>query len=121
MRFFCAKLDGPRVTPYPAPRHCAIDRFDGGNVNGDDLSRMPCTHLDHPVLLPRSFRSNLGRVSDPQLELQLGQQTLKPSRLSAGLHADADSDLLLFQNTIRTPPLPDDAPVCALATRQFPY
>ena len=35
------------------------------------------------LLFPHSFCSNLCRVSDPQLELQLRRQTLKPSRLSA--------------------------------------
>src|SRR4029453_801546 len=98
----CTHLDHPLPVPqqlpqpplpptrYPDPRKSILQH----------QAQQQLRILSVRLLLPHSLRSNLGRVSDPQLELQLGQQTLKPSRLSAGLHADADPDLLLFQNAI---------------------
>ena len=39
-------------------------------------------------LLPaHSLRTDLSRIADPQLNLQLRQQSFKPARMSAGLHA----------------------------------
>src|SRR5258706_10625949 len=40
------------------------------------------------LLLPHSLRANLRCVPDPQLKLQLDQQTLKPACVSAGFHPD---------------------------------
>jgi len=38
------------------------------------------------LLLPYSLGTDLGRVSNPQLNLQLGQQSFEPARVSTGLH-----------------------------------
>ncbi len=35
------------------------------------------------LLLPHSLRSNLGRISDPHLIIQLHQQTLEPTRVTS--------------------------------------
>jgi hypothetical protein len=40
------------------------------------------------LLLPHSLRANLRCVPDPQLKMQLAQQTLKPACVSAGFHPD---------------------------------
>src|SRR6516162_6943667 len=39
------------------------------------------------LLLAHPLRADLGSVADPQLELQIVQQTLEPARVSAGFHA----------------------------------
>jgi len=50
------------------------------------------------LLLAHSLGADLGCVSNPQLELQLGQQSLKPSRMSTGFHAH--THLLARQRTV---------------------
>src|SRR5258708_20952881 len=47
-----------------------------------------CASLAIGLLLPHSLRANLRCVPDPQLKLQLDQQTLKPACVSAGFHPD---------------------------------
>jgi hypothetical protein len=46
------------------------------------------------LLLAHSFRANLRCVPDPQLKLQLAQQTLKPACVSAGFHSHTHPPLL---------------------------
>src|SRR5712692_7802726 len=41
------------------------------------------------LLLPYSLRSNLGWISDPQLVVQLHQQTLEPSRVTSRFQANS--------------------------------
>ncbi len=41
------------------------------------------------LLLPPPLRADLGRVADPQIKLQLGCETLEPTSVPTGLHADA--------------------------------
>ena len=41
------------------------------------------------LLLPHSLRADLGRVPDPQLEVQLRQQPFKPARMPTGFHPHA--------------------------------
>src|SRR5664280_3601118 len=41
------------------------------------------------LLLAYSLRTDLGGVSDPQLKLQLGEQSFKPARMPARLHPHA--------------------------------
>jgi hypothetical protein len=39
------------------------------------------------LLLAYALGADLGRVADPQLNLQLGQQSFKPARMPAGFHS----------------------------------
>ena len=41
------------------------------------------------LLLPPPPGTDLGRVADPQIKLQLGCETLEPASVPTGLHADA--------------------------------
>jgi hypothetical protein len=65
------------------------------------------------LLLAHSFRADLGCVPDPQLKLQLVQQTLKPACVPAGFHPH--SHVLSRERAIKLlgffvlPPSPTDA------------
>src|SRR6267154_3107133 len=48
--------------------------------------RISCASLAIRLLLAYSLGSDLSRVSDPQLEVQLRQQSFKPARLPTGFH-----------------------------------
>src|ERR1051325_7552254 len=54
------------------------------------------------LLLAYSFRTNLGRISDPQLKPQLLQKSLEPARVSAGFHAHSRRELFLLQLPIES-------------------
>jgi hypothetical protein len=49
------------------------------------------------LLLAHSLGANLGRVPDPQLKLQLAQQTLKPARVPAGFHTHTYWQVSFFE------------------------
>src|SRR5580704_2964841 len=53
------------------------------------------------LLLTHSLRPDLRRVSDPQLELQVAQQTLEPARVSAGFHPHPYGQILLLEFSIK--------------------
>jgi hypothetical protein len=52
------------------------------------------------LVLAFPFRSDLRRISDPQLNLQLRQQSLKPARMPTGFHAHTDLHPLGRQITV---------------------
>ena len=53
------------------------------------------------LLLAHSLRPDLRRVSDPQLELQVAQQTLEPARVSAGFHPHPHGQILLLEFSVK--------------------
>jgi hypothetical protein len=48
------------------------------------------------LLLPDPLRAHRGSVADPQLKLQLVQQTLEPARMSTGFHAHTHGHAMCF-------------------------
>ena len=54
------------------------------------------------LLLAHSFRKYLRCVPDPQLKLQLAQQTLKPACVPAGFHSHSHSQTSLLERRGKT-------------------
>jgi hypothetical protein len=61
---------------HPDPREAILHQ-----QTQDQLRVLPIR-----LLLAYALRPNLGRVSDPQLKLQLGYEALEPTRVPARLH-----------------------------------
>jgi hypothetical protein len=53
------------------------------------------------LLLPYAFGLDLRRVADPQLVLQLRQQTLEPARVPRSFDPHADTHFLLLQFPVK--------------------
>jgi hypothetical protein len=52
------------------------------------------------LLLPHSLRADLGRIPNPQLKLQLRQQSFKPENMPARFHPDTHFQFLRSQISI---------------------
>jgi hypothetical protein len=77
----------------------------GKTVFHEQVQKMACIAAVG-FLLAHATSTDLGGIADPQLDVQLSQQPLEPSRMSAGFDAYAHVQALRLQLTIKAFGLP---------------
>src|SRR5262249_15647296 len=88
----------------------------GGKSSFSNKLRICCASCRSVFCLTSALAPYLGRISHPQLELQLRQQAVEPACVSAGFHADT---YLLTRRRQSTIELLRALPVCEPLLLQF--